>query len=250
MSIKSNIGLFTPAISPNTFQQIQESISTCSWSVSFRLNKSTLELSFFLSSTSQSKLLPLMFASASHSFNENHNSYIFSSCLCWPNKENQSRNNDKLCVVERNWLNCSGFCGLSVLSHKQLVIAINIYFMYVLLEPASQPANKPTNPGSQRSPTIAENNKVFNKNIFRNIYFASILYVFIILPRVENLWWSHTRYQWFNVYKQYVHGVSFLLLKNLIIFPLQASCWPFPSVIYSFSAKISRASCRYFLMHS
>lgn len=119
----------------------------------FRLNKSTLELSFFLSSTSQSKLLPLMFASASHSFNENHNSYIFSSCLCWPNKENQSRNNDKLCVVERNWLNCSGFCGLSVLSHKQLVIAINIYFMYVLLEPTSQQTYE------SRFPTISHHRR-------------------------------------------------------------------------------------------
>lgn len=91
----------------------------------------------------------------------------------WQRQKSQQKNNDKSCAVEQNWLNRSGFCGLSVHCYKQLVIAINKFRVY----PAP------------RCPIVVagrnENNKVFNKkNIFRYMMFSSIFLSYLfLLPR-------------------------------------------------------------------
>lgn len=59
-------------------------------------------------------------------------------CRRWQRRKSQQKNNDKLCVLEQNWLNRSGFCGFSVHSYKQLVIAINKFRVYPFRAPDVQ----------------------------------------------------------------------------------------------------------------
>lgn len=104
-----------------------------------------------------------------------------------------SRNNDKLCAVKQNWLNWSGFCGLSVRSHKQLVIAINIYFMWT------------TEPGSKRCP-IVEQKKIIKFLI--KISFATYISHRFYVRLFYSAWKIYDGFSQkpeLNVFKQYVH---------------------------------------------
>lgn len=157
-------------------QQIKESIETCLWSVLWivQTNQSRSLVNISFESSGRSKCLP----STVTFYNPQ---IIIIYIFCRPPNLSRDRtldcqgksqqNNDKLCVQKQNWLNCSGFCGLSV-SYKQLVIAINKFRVSF----------------SNQCPVVerqrTKNNKVFNKKyLSQHVFFIDFVFV-----REENLW--------------------------------------------------------------